>query len=138
MAAARLVLLVEDDPSLLDAMGKRLERGEFEVAIALDYRTAVKRLEGRVPDVACIDLGLPNESGYELCEHIRRTLSLSQVPLVVTSERGFPQDMAQAEEAGANVFLRKPFGLDVLAETIEELLLAGPRSRRDVRRLRSC
>ena len=119
-------------------MTRHLERGAFEVAIALDYRTAVRRLESGVPDVACIDLGLPNESGYELCEHIRRTLPLSHVPLVVTSERGFPQDMAQAEVAGANVFLRKPFGLDLLAETIEELLLAAPRSRREVRRLRLC
>ncbi|MGH7297574.1 MAG: response regulator, partial [Polyangiaceae bacterium] len=76
-------------------------------------------------------------SGYELCEYIRRTPSLTEVRVLVTSERAFPQDMAQAEEAGANVFLKKPFALDRLSEIIEDLI-SGPQSRRYVRRLRSC
>jgi len=119
---APLVLLVEDDPSLQDAMREYLASWQFEVATAFDYQSALRWLENRVPAVACIDLCLPNESGYELCEHFRRSPSLSHVPILVSSGRGLPEDMANAEEAGANVFLRKPFALRLLAETVEELL----------------
>jgi DNA-binding response OmpR family regulator len=138
MNAPRLVLVVEDDPALQDAIRRHLGRRRFEVTTALDYRTALLQLEVRTPDVACIDLGLPNESGYELCERIRWTSSISDVPIVVMSERGFPEDMAHAEEAGANAFLRKPFPLQLLAETVDDLLVGPRESRRDVRRLRSC
>lgn len=135
MSLARRILVVEDDPTLQEAMRRRLA-DRFEVATAPDLGAALRWLTSGVPDAVCIDLGLPYESGYELCEHIRRTPPLTRVPILVTSERSFPQDMAHAEDAGANVFLRKPFSMTLLAETIDELW-AGPRSRRDVRRLRS-
>ncbi|HEY8040715.1 MAG TPA: response regulator [Polyangiaceae bacterium] len=119
---APLVLVVEDDPSLQEAMRRHLAGKRLEVATALDYQAALKWLASHTPALACIDLCLPTESGYELCEHFRRTPALSRVPILVTSERGFAEDMANAEEAGANAFLRKPFAMRLLAETVEELL----------------
>src|SRR5580704_16215726 len=108
----RIVLIVEDDPVLQRAMAKRLEKANFRVVTALHFNAAVLHLNATKFDVACIDLGLPSESGYELCEYIRNRLHLVSLPILVTSERGFPEDMAHAEEAGANAFLKKPFSLD--------------------------
>jgi two-component system chemotaxis response regulator CheY len=125
----RMALVVEDDPVLQSAMAKHLERLKFRVLTALDFDAAVRHLITAVPDVACIDLSLPNESGYELCEHIRGQTRLVGLPILVTSERTFPEDMAHAEEAGANAFLKKPFTMQRLAKYVSALL-DGPHSTR--------
>jgi DNA-binding response OmpR family regulator len=132
----RTALVVEDDPALQDAMTRRLEAMRFRVLGAFDYRGALRHLQAAVPDLVFIDLCLPAESGYELCETMRRTPGLACVPIVLTSERAFPDDMACAEKAGANAFLRKPFTMAQLAECVELVLAHGPVSRPWVRRLR--
>jgi DNA-binding response OmpR family regulator len=133
---SRTVLLVEDDPVLQRAMAKRLEKANFRVLTALHFNAAVLHLNATTFDVACIDLGLPNESGYELCEHIRDRLHLASLPIVVTSERGFPEDMAHAEEAGANAFLKKPFPMDRVLKYVSALLDGPHCSRPSLCRLR--
>jgi DNA-binding response OmpR family regulator len=132
----RVALVVEDDPSLQRAMAKELAKASFHVLTAFDFDAAVSHLGGLKLDLACIDLGLPSESGYELCEHIRNRPQLLCLPILVTSERGFPEDMAHAEEAGANAFLKKPFTMDRLLKYVAALLDDPPMSRPSVRRLR--
>lgn len=137
MQPSRVALVVEDDPAFQEAVKRRLEAMQFRVLAAFDYRTAIRHFEVATPDIVLVDLGLPSESGYELCEHIRRSPTGALVPIVLTSERTFPDDMARAEEAGANAFLRKPFSMARLAAAIEMLLTDGPpRSQRWMRRLR--
>src|SRR5262245_46442507 len=132
----RVALIVEDDPSLQQSVRKHLTEMRFEVLSALDYQSAVKQLESKKPDIVLVDLGLPRESGYELCEHIRRQQHLVYVPILVISERNFPEDMAHAEEAGANAFLKKPFTMQRLTKYVEALLDGPHSSRPSVRRLR--
>ncbi len=131
-----VALVVEDDPFLQLAMARQLEKAKFHVVTALDFNAAVRHLTARPLDVACIDLGLPSESGYELCEHIRSRAALAWLPILVTSERTFPEDMAHAEEAGANAFLKKPFPMDRLLKYVSALLDGPHASRPSVRRLR--
>jgi DNA-binding response OmpR family regulator len=132
----RIALVVEDDPLLQSAMAKQLERAKFQVLTALNFDAAVRHLTALKPDVACVDLGLPSESGYELCEYIRSQPHLLWLPILVTSERGFPEDMAHAEEAGANAFLKKPFTMQRLLKYVSALLDGPQTSRPSVRRLR--
>src|SRR5580658_2456343 len=133
---ARVALVVEDDPLLQRAMAKLLEKAKFKVLTALHFNAAVLHLNAAKLDVACIDLGLPNTSGYELCEHIRRLPRLFSLPILVTSERSFPEDMAHAEEAGANAFLKKPFPMERLLKYVSALLDGPHCSRPSIRRLR--
>jgi DNA-binding response OmpR family regulator len=132
----RIALVVEDDPLLQRAMAKRLERAQFRVLTALHFNAAVCHLSTIKLDIACIDLGLPSESGYELCEQIRSQPHLAWLPILVTSERYFPEDMAHAEEAGANAFLKKPFSMDRLLKYVSALLDGPNHSRPSVCRLR--
>jgi DNA-binding response OmpR family regulator len=132
----RTILVVEDDPVLQRTMAKGLEDAKFIVKTALDYETAVGILKTLRPSLACIDLALPRQSGYELCEYIRKQPELIYVPIVVTSDRAFPEDMAHAEEAGANAFLKKPFAPDKLTKYVFALLDGPNSSRPSVRRLR--
>jgi two-component system phosphate regulon response regulator PhoB len=122
---ARVALIVEDDPLLQRAMAKLLEKAKLHVLTARHFNAAVLHLNAVKLDVACIDLGLPSTSGYELCEHIRRLPRLFSLPILVTSERSFPEDMAHAEEAGANAFLKKPFAMERLLK-YASVLVDGP------------
>ncbi len=135
MNPRRHVLVVEDDPVLQRAMAKALEDARFEVSTALDYEGAVTWLRKTRPTIVCVDLGLPRESGYELCEHIRKQQELAEVPILVTSDRTFPEDMAHAEEAGANACLKKPFTMPKLLTYVEALLDGSPSSTPSIRLL---
>jgi DNA-binding response OmpR family regulator len=134
--ARGLALIVEDDPTLQRAMLAEFEAGGFSVLAAYDHDTAVRHLANQRPQVVCVDLALPSESGYEVCEHIRRQPALLHVPILVTSDRGSPEDMAHAEEAGANAFLKKPFTMKKLMKYVTALLDGPHSSRPSVRRLR--
>jgi DNA-binding response OmpR family regulator len=136
MTVKRVALIVEDDPALQRAMRLHLERMHFEVAGAHHYAAAVDHLTARRPHLVCVGLELPTQSGYELCEYIRGPLGLKSVPILVTSHSSFAGEMASAEEAGANAFLKKPFTMNQLTRYIEVLLGAGRPSTPYVRRLR--
>ena len=76
----RVALVVEDDPRLQGDMSRELSRLGFDVRFALHCGAARQHLAAVTPDVICIDVGLPDQSGYELCEYIRGPLDLRTCP----------------------------------------------------------
>jgi CheY-like chemotaxis protein len=120
--ARRTALIVEDNPRLRKTMSEHMARMDFRVLAVSHYAAALVHLESCTLDVACIDIGLPTESGYELCEHIRGPLGLKFLPIVVTSEFGSPEYVAYAEKAGADAFLLKPFSMPEFGANIAALL----------------
>lgn len=132
----RWILLVEDSPQERDTIRKYLGDENLRVEAVPDYHNAVVVLEVRVPSLVCLDLTLPRESGYELCEYMRARTRFAKVPILVVSDRASPEDMAHAEHVGANAFLKKPFTRKQLVKYVT-VLLDGPHgSRPSVRRLR--
>src|ERR1700733_7712410 len=132
----RTILLVEDHPPEREAIRRVLIGQDFRVEATADYHGAVTLLTGSVPNLVCLDLTLPRESGFELCEYIRSDTRLRFVPVLVMSERSSPEDMAHAEYVGANAFLKKPFTREKLLKYVITLLDGPNASRPSVRRLR--
>lgn len=132
----RVVLLVEDHPTQREAIRRLLLEKNFRVETANDYHGAIKVLASCVPHLICLDIALPRESGLELCEYVRGEDKLRTVPILVISDRSSPEDMANAEDAGANAFLKKPFTRDKLLKYVGVLLDGPYSSRPSVRRLR--
>ncbi len=132
----RTILLVEDHPPEREAIRRVLVGQDFRVEATADYHGAVTLLTGSVPNLVCLDLTLPRESGFELCEYIRSDTRLRFVPVLVMSERSSPEDMAHAEYVGANAFLKKPFTREKLLKYVITLLDGPHASRPSVRRLR--
>lgn len=119
------MLLVHDEPEFTEAVKTTLSDMGFEVDVAIDPGDAVVQLLSRLPDLVCVNLNLPRDSGYDVCELIRGDASLDKLPIVVMSDRHFPEDLAYAEEAGADVFLRLPSpsrALDTLSENLRPFL----------------
>jgi DNA-binding response OmpR family regulator len=128
----RRALVVEDDPRLRRSMSEHIAAMDFQVLAASHYAAALAHLDACTLDIACIDIGLPTESGYELCEYIRGPLGLKSLPIMVTSEFGSPEYLAYAEHAGADAFLVKPFSMSELGLNISALLI-GRMPARDSR-----
>jgi DNA-binding response OmpR family regulator len=125
----RRALVVEDDPRLRRSMSAHIAAMGFQVLTASHYAAALAHLDAGALDIACIDIGLPTESGYELCEHIRGPLGLKFLSIMMTSEFGSPEYLAYAEHAGADAFLVKPFSMPELGLNISALLSGRMRAR---------
>jgi DNA-binding response OmpR family regulator len=131
----KLVMVVVAEPTLQQLVQRQLRALSFDVVVASDAETAIRELETRKPHLVCIDLLLPRDSGYEVCEFIRRTPRLRDVAVLVMSERTSAADRAYAEEAGADGFLPKPFSLNQFSQQILGLMAGDPLSMRRLRRI---
>lgn len=121
-AQKKTVLVVDDDPEIRKLLVTALSRMGFEVIQAADGRTAIKRLTEARPTLLCIDLMLPESSGYDVCEHVLKTPELAGLPIVMVSARSMPGDRAQAEELGVRVYLPKPFTQTDLKKAVAQAL----------------
>lgn len=117
-------LVVENDYRFRKTLSGYLQRLGMRVLEAPGSSVAEKMLQRLTPDLVCLDLILPESSGYEICERMRADSRLSSVPVLVISGRSSPVDRAAAEEAGASEYLVKPLRWHSFAATVERLV--GP------------
>ncbi|HKQ69814.1 MAG TPA: response regulator [Polyangiaceae bacterium] len=118
----RLVLLVEDEPSLRRQVAEHLTRAGLEVVAVTDGHAALSMIRERRPDLVCLDLRLPRISGYEVCEQIRVDPDLRDVAVLMTSERFSLEVRAHSYEAGADGYIDKPYTLDQLTKEVTRLM----------------
>lgn len=124
--AQKSVLVVDDDPEIRKLLVSSFTRLGFQVSQAADGRTAIKRLDEARPTLLCVDLMLPESSGYDVCEHVNKAPTLQGLPILMVSARTMPEDRAQAEELGVRVYLTKPFTQTELRQAVEQALEATP------------
>lgn len=122
----RTVLVVEDHPEIRSGIRAVFHRMGIETLEAADAQAALSHLRSSKPDIVCLDLVLPESSGYELCEFIRKSPGHQRTPILMMSDRAYPEDRAHAAEAGADAFLIKPFSDETLRRRIEALLAQVP------------
>jgi len=100
------VLVVDDEPALLRAVGAALKARGYEVATVATAQAAIDAIAVEAPDVVVLDLGLPDLDGIQLLRMLR---SVSDVPVIVATARDDDQDVIQALDAGADDYVVKPF-----------------------------
>jgi two-component system KDP operon response regulator KdpE len=109
--ADRLVLLVEDDPSMSHLLRSVLLAEGYRVFAVTSAREAVRQASTRTPDLVVLDLGLPDADGLEV---LRRVREWSRAPIVVVSARDGERDKVAALDAGADDYVTKPFAAEEL------------------------
>src|ERR1700742_573850 len=105
------VLIVEDDPNIVDLMRANLAVRGFDTLVSFDGSKALSLLETEQPDMLLLDLMLPEADGFELCRQIRER---SNVAIIVVSARGGERDKVTALNMGADDYMTKPFGIEEL------------------------
>ena len=120
-AVPKFALLVEDDPPLRKLIAGYLKLLTFTVVEVPDGRKAMTALGEQPYDLICLDLMLPESSGYDVLEFIRKE-GMSKVPVLMMSARSLPEDRAQAEELGATLYLIKPFTRSDFTKAVRAVL----------------
>jgi len=113
-------MIVDDDPNIRELVRALLKNGGFDACEAKDGRDALQQITGENPDLAVIDLMMPNMDGYELCRKLRQYYENLPV-LMLTAKNDLPAK-AKGFEAGADDYLVKPFEGDELLMRIRALL----------------
>ncbi|MFL6022615.1 MAG: response regulator [Marmoricola sp.] len=116
------VLVVDDEPQLLRALGINLRARGYEVQPAATGAEALRLGAAHPPDVVILDLGLPDMDGTEVVAGLR---GWTDVPILVLSGRSDSADKVDALDAGADDYVTKPFGMDELLARLRAMLRRG-------------
>ena len=103
------VLIVEDDPNLVEMLTWHFEREGFEVRATSDGETALRIARDDPPDLMLLDWMLPGFSGIEVCQSMRRQSSTQGVAIIMLTAKTGERDRISGLEAGADDFVAKPF-----------------------------
>lgn len=113
------ILIVDDDPDLLSLVGFALAQSGLAVVKATDVASATRAFAQEVPDLAILDINLPDGTGFEICETIRKH---SRIPVMMLTARGEEEDLVRALDLGADDYLTKPFSPRTLLARVRALL----------------
>ena len=114
------IMIVDDDPNIRELVCALLKNGGFETCEAKDGRNALQRMMEDNPDLAIVDLMMPNMDGYELCRKLRQYYENLPV-LMLTAKTELPSKV-KGFESGADDYLTKPFEGDELLLRVRALL----------------
>lgn len=103
----RKILLVEDDPFLIDIYSTKLKEADFSVEVAQDGEEALRKIKEMVFDLILLDIVLPTVNGWEILRNIRRDSNLKELKVVVLSNLGEKEEVEKGLEAGADRYLVK-------------------------------
>jgi two-component system phosphate regulon response regulator PhoB len=103
------ILLVEDDPALVELLVYHFEREEFDVASTPDGEEALVMVRESPPDLIILDWMIEGISGIELCRRLRRMPETGNVPIIMVTARGEEADRIRGLETGADDYVTKPF-----------------------------
>jgi len=116
------VLIVEDEPPLVELLSYNLEKAGFQIHIARDGEEALLAVEERKVDLILLDWMLPYVSGIEICRRIRRNPETRNVPIIILTARGEEDDRIRGLEAGADDYVVKPFSPSELVARVRAVL----------------
>ncbi|HSR32642.1 MAG TPA: response regulator transcription factor [Anaerolineae bacterium] len=113
------VLLIDDDPALLQLLGKYLEQVGYGVSTASDGPTGLRILYAEHPDLVVLDVMMPALDGWQVCKRIRE---LSDVPIIMLTAKGAESDTLRGFSLGVDDYVTKPFSFAELAARISAVL----------------
>src|SRR3974390_1773166 len=123
------ILMVEDDPDLVELLSFNLKRAGFSVGTAADGITGLKKARSLLPDLILLDLMLPELDGFAVCEILRRDPATGSVPIIILTAISGQLARFTGMETGATDYITKPFSPKHLLERVEQLLShSRPRS----------
>ncbi len=116
------VLVVEDDPALIELLRFLLEREGLDVEIAHDGLEALDRMEAWTPDLVLLDLRLPKLEGMDVLWEMRQNPKLSNTPVIIISVDSSPQTMLQGWRLGVESYFIKPFDPEELIRIVRRII----------------
>jgi DNA-binding response OmpR family regulator len=115
------VLVVDDDAEIIESLRYALHARGYEVLIARDGNQGLAVAEREDPDLVILDMMMPKRSGFLVLEKLRRTRPVPIRVIMITANEG-SRHKAYAEMLGVDDYIRKPFAMDRLLESVDRLM----------------
>lgn len=123
------VMVVDDDPSVLDTLGRVLRHDGYEVDLFSSGIPALKAVHQRRPDMMVLDIIMPEMDGITLCRQLRSDPQTISIPVLFLTAKGSTEDIVAGLDAGADDYVIKPFELAEMRARVGALLRRGGRDR---------
>jgi len=121
-ARVPLVVVLDDDPDILELVSVHLRRAGMKVREFVDGESFYRSLSRDIPDLVLLDLMLPDADGMEVCKFLKRQDRLSSVPVIMLTARGDEVDKVLGLEIGADDYITKPFSPKELVARVKAVL----------------
>lgn len=118
------VLIVDDDNEIVESVRYALEANGYGVLIARDGNQGLAMAEREDPDLVILDMMMPKRSGFLVLEKLRRSRPVPLRVIMITANEG-SRHKAYAEMLGVDDYIRKPFAMDRLMESVNRLLASA-------------
>ncbi len=123
------ILIIEDDPSIVELLKLYLQQADYRIILASDGEDGLEKYYNENPDCILLDLMLPKMDGIELCRMIR--LDDSATPLIMLTGKGESYDIIKGLDTGADDYVVKPFNPNELMARIKSVLRRSDRTQDD-------
>jgi DNA-binding response OmpR family regulator len=122
----KYILIVDDDPDMVETVGMMLESKGYEVGKAYDGIEGEESIKDRRPDLVVLDVMMPRKNGYVLCAELKKNKETRDIPIVLLTAVGeavptTTYSHADGKATEAEEYIPKPVDVQVLVETIERL-----------------
>jgi DNA-binding response OmpR family regulator len=123
----RPILIIEDDPDIVEALRYSLEAQRFETRVAITGSEGLTASldKDRPPQLILLDLLLPEMNGLEICRRLRKEPSTAGIPIIMVTAKASEADFLDARDAGVDDYITKPFSVRNVLERISVLLAAA-------------
>jgi len=119
--SGKRILLVDDDAEIIESLRLALEANGYNVLVARDGNQGLALSERENPDLVILDMMMPKRSGFLVLEKMRRTRETPMRVIMITANEG-TRHKAYAEMLGVDDYIRKPFPMDRLIESVQRLI----------------
>jgi DNA-binding response OmpR family regulator len=119
--SGKRILLVDDDQEIVESMRTVLETRGYQILVARDGNQGLVMAESEEPDLVVLDMMMPKRSGFLVLEKLRRSRPDPMRVIMITANEG-SRHKAYAEMLGVDDYIRKPFAMDRLLESVDRLL----------------
>jgi len=116
------ILIVDDEPDLLEMVQINLEMEGYECMVAYDGFRALDRARKEKPDLIILDIMLPGLNGYKVCRLLKFDEKYKHIPIIMLTAEAQQADRLLGEATGADYYMTKPFDADKLLAKVKELL----------------
>ena len=116
------ILVVDDESAITFALSHLMKAEGYDVATASDGLEAIEQAESLHPDLILLDISLPGRNGFDVCQTIRSAPASAHVKIVMMSARSRDVEIEKGLALGANAYLTKPFSIQSVTQTVQDLL----------------
>lgn len=112
------ILVIDDDLNIIKLMTYVLKKEKYEVMTARNGQDGLKLVKDFNPSLIVLDLMMPVMNGFRFLEQFR-SITIEDIPVIVTTARGYTQEIEKVMDAGASAYIEKPFDRNVFLDTVK-------------------